>query len=205
MDWARAIERNSEALKGIIEVLFAMLGLGSGDTQTRISSTLHRAVLRLLQPAESVLRRLIVTAARGLVVKVAPSRPKLATPVGRPVAKKKRVNVSFQLFDTRKDFTREFNRVFDQNFLSKPERMVDASPLARRLQLLKSTFEDLPRHAMRFARWRIRRENLKSPKFRSPFRPGPAPGHRAKKTHEVDELLTECQWLAHYAMKPDTS
>ncbi len=27
MDWARAIERNSEALKGIVEALFAMLGL----------------------------------------------------------------------------------------------------------------------------------------------------------------------------------
>ncbi len=27
MDWARAIERNSEALKGIVETLFAMLGL----------------------------------------------------------------------------------------------------------------------------------------------------------------------------------
>ena len=205
MDWPRAIARNSEALKGVIEVLFAMLGLGSGDTPARISSTLHRAVLRLLQPAESVLRRLIVTAARGLVVKVATPRPMLAKPIGRPIVKGKRLRASFQLFDTRKDFTREFNRVFDQNFLSQPERMMDASPLTQRLQILKSTLDDLPRHALRFARWRLRRENLKNPKFRSPFRPGPAPGHRRKKTHEVDELLTECQWLAHYAMKPDTS
>ena len=133
MDWPRAIACNSEALKGVIEVIFAMLGLGSGDTQTRISMTLYRAVLRLLQPAESALRRLIVIAARGLVVKVTPSRPIGERPISRPVAKKKRLQVSFQLFDTRKDFTREFNRVFDQNFLSRPERMVDAFPLTQRL------------------------------------------------------------------------
>ena len=112
MDWAGAIKLNSEALKGIIEVLFAMLGLGSSDTPARISMTFHRAVLRLLQPAESALRRLIVIAARGLVVKVVPSRPMLTKPVKRPVVKGKRLRVSFQLFDTRKDFTREFNRVF---------------------------------------------------------------------------------------------
>ena len=205
MDWAGAIKLNSEALKGVIEVLFAMLGLGSGDTQARTSMTLYRAVLRLLQPAESALRRLIVIAARGLVVKVTPSRPRLAKSVGQPIKKKKRSRVSFQLFDTRKDFTREFNRVFDQSITTKPERMVNASPLTQRLQILKSTLDDLPRQALRFARWRIRRENLKSPKFRSPFRPGPPPGHRKKKTHEVDELLTECHALAFYALKLDTS
>ena len=205
MDWAGAIACNSEALKGVIEVLFAMLGLGSGDTQARISMTLYRAVLRLLQPAESALRRLIVIAARGLVVKVTPSRPMGVRPISRPVAKKKRMSASFQLFDTRKDFTRGYNRVFDQSLLSQPERMVDTAPLTQRLQILTSALEDLPRHAMRFARWRIRRENLKSPKFTSPFRPGPPPGHRKKKTHEVDELLTECHALACYAMKPDTS
>ena len=31
-DWARAIERNSEALKGIVENLFALLGIASGLT-----------------------------------------------------------------------------------------------------------------------------------------------------------------------------
>ncbi len=69
MDWARAIERNSEALEGIIEALFAMLGLASDATVSRIPQPLHRAVLRVLRPAESAMRRLIVIAARGLVVK----------------------------------------------------------------------------------------------------------------------------------------
>jgi hypothetical protein len=43
MDWARAIERNSEALKGIVEALFAMLGLAGAATVARIPQPLHRA------------------------------------------------------------------------------------------------------------------------------------------------------------------
>ena len=35
-DWARAIERNSEALKGIVAALFAMLGLAGDATVSRI-------------------------------------------------------------------------------------------------------------------------------------------------------------------------
>ena len=75
MDWARAIERNSEALKGIVAELFAMLGLDGVAPVGRIPQPLHRAVLRVLWPAESAMRRLIVIAARGLVVKLAASRP----------------------------------------------------------------------------------------------------------------------------------
>ncbi len=86
MDWARAIERNSEALKGIVEALFAMLGLAGSATVSRIPQPLHSAVLRVLRPAESALRRLVVIAARGLVVKLAPSRPMPAGPISGRVA-----------------------------------------------------------------------------------------------------------------------
>ena len=75
MDWDLAIKRNSEALKGIIESLFAMLGLDGDATMARISRPLHSVVLRVLRPAEFAVRRLVVIAARGLVVKLAPSRP----------------------------------------------------------------------------------------------------------------------------------
>ena len=78
MDWARAIERNSEALNRFVEALFAMLGLAGVAPVARIPQPLHRAVLRVLWPAESAMRRLIVIAARGLVVKLASAaaRPK---------------------------------------------------------------------------------------------------------------------------------
>jgi hypothetical protein len=225
MDWARAIERNSEALKGIVEALFAILGLVGEAAVSRIPQSLHRSVLRVLWPAESAVRRLIVIAARGLVVKAAPSRPKPVGPVGkggrnRPPA--------FQLFDTRKNFAelrphrvkymRNPPRIhfFPYDTLSParppiadpvspPDGLVNAVRLTRRLQALKLALDDLPRQARRLARWRVRRENMPSPKFRSPLRPGPPPGHRRKPVHEVDEVLAECHWLAWDAMKPDTS
>ncbi len=75
MDWDLAIKRNSKALKGIIEVLFALLGLDGTDAASRIPRSLHSAVLGVLRPAESAVRRLIVIAARNVVVKLAPSRP----------------------------------------------------------------------------------------------------------------------------------
>ena len=84
MDWDLAIKRNSKALKGIIEVLFALLGLDGTDAASRIPRSLHSAVLGVLRPAESAVRRLIVIAARNVVVKLAPSRP---MPEGRKIVK----------------------------------------------------------------------------------------------------------------------
>ena len=57
----------------------------------------------------------------------------------------------------------------------------------------------------RALRWRVRRENTPDVKFTSPLRPGQPPGHRKKKVHEVDLVLTQCHWLAWEAEKPDTS
>jgi hypothetical protein len=233
MDWAGAIERNSEALKGIVEALFAMLGLAGDATVGRIPQPLHRAVLRVLWPAESAVRRLVVIAARGLVVKLAPSRPKPVGPIGKGGGSRP---PSFQLFDTRKNFAelRLHRRRFTRNpprihFFGSdpsdprvaailwparppaadpappPDGLVNAERLTRRLQALKLALEDLPRQARRLARWRVRRENMPSPKFKSPLRPGPPPGYRRKPVHEVDEVLAECHWLAWDALRSDTS
>ena len=69
MDWDLAIKRNSEALVEIVADLFAMLGLVGEATVSRLPWPTYRAVLRVLRPAETALRRLIVVAARGVVVK----------------------------------------------------------------------------------------------------------------------------------------
>ena len=229
MDWDLAIKRNSEALKGIIEVLFALLGLNGTDAASRIQRSLHSAVVGVLRPAESAVRRLIVIAARGLVVKVAPSRP---MPKGQIIGKGGTPRSSFQLFDTRKDFPEL--RQHRVKYAKYPPRihffgsdstvadlwparppvaapappsdgLVNAERISRRLQVLKLALDDLPRQAKRLARWRQRREAIPSPKFKSPLRPGPPPGHRRKPVHEVDAVLAECHWLAWDAMKPDTS
>jgi hypothetical protein len=229
MDWARAIERNSEALKGIVAALFAMLGLAGDATVSRIPQPLHRAVLRVLRPSESAVRRLVVIAARGLVVKPAVSRPMPKAPIGKGGGRRL---PSFQLFDPRKNFAalrrprRRPARIAPRiHFFGSdprvaalwpsprpvadpappPDGLVNAERLTRRLQALKFALEDLPRQARRLARWRLRRENAKAPKFKSPLRPGRPPGYRRKPVHEVDEVLIECHGLACYAMEPDTS
>ena len=230
MDWDLAIKRNSEALKGIIETLFAMLGLAGEATVSRIPKSLHSAVLLVLRPAESALRRLIIIVARGLVMKLAPSRP---MPKGHMIGKGEGNRPpSFQLYDTRKDFPElRQHRVKYAKYpprvlffgddsrvdslwpspppvaapVSPPDDLINAERITRRLLALKSALDDLPRQARRLARWKLRREKAKAPKFKSPLRPGPPPGYRRKAIHEVDEVLTECHGLAFDAMKTDTS
>jgi hypothetical protein len=106
MDWNAAINKNREALKRILAMLVAMAGLGnrqsaivsrqSGSAQAADGSTdcllptaycrlalprhLHRAVLRLLRPAEAAVRRLVIVMARGLVVELPPARPRQPQP-----------------------------------------------------------------------------------------------------------------------------
>jgi hypothetical protein len=221
-DWAKAIQRNSEALRGIIEALFAMLGLAAEATVTRISQPLHTAVLRILRPAESAVRRLIVIAARGLVVKTAPSRPMPAGPIGKGGGHSR---PSFQIFDPRKNFAKRRRRTFarigprihvfrSETWMAPqpaaepappPDNLVDAARLARRLEALKLALDDLPRQARRLARWRMKREQAKAPTFTSPLRPGRPPGSRRKPDHKIDDVLAECHWLAFDAMRPDTS
>ena len=100
MDWDHAIRRNSEVLAGIVADLFVMLGLVTlTDTVSRLPWPTYRAVLRVLRPAESALRRLIVVAARGLAVKPMVSRP--GKPRGQQSQGKRGILrvPSFQLFD----------------------------------------------------------------------------------------------------------
>jgi len=105
MDWKLAIERNREALKRILAMLVAMVevaGLASspggkdgsdrrgeagalaepreGTSAPTLPRHLHRAILRLLRPTESAMRRLIILVARGLVVTLPPPRPRKARP-----------------------------------------------------------------------------------------------------------------------------
>jgi len=207
-----------------------MLGLDGTDAVSRIPQPLHRTVLRVLRPAESAVRRLIVIAARGLVVKLAPSRP---MPKGQVIGKGGAPrSSSFKLFDTRKDFpglrqrrvkySKHPHRILFFGEGSRvdslwpapppvavptlpPDGLVNAERISRRLQALKLALEDLPCQARRMARWRMRRETTKTPTFTSPLRPGPPPGYRRRPTHEVDEVLANCHWLAWEALKPDTS
>jgi hypothetical protein len=238
MDWDLAITRNSEALKGIIEVLFALLGLDGSDAAQRIPRSLHSAVLEVLRPAESAVRRLIVVAARNVVVTLAPLRPRPER--ANPVKPKEKGGGSrlpaFPLFDPRRRIKfargprgkRVMPRIrfieYDPRVVAlwpKPRPVVEPPPppdglasatrLHRRLQAVKLALDDLPRQARRLVRLQERRaanpDLAPDVKFKPPLRPGRPPGYRRKPMHEVDEVLSECDWLACAAMKysPDTS
>ncbi|WP_442580401.1 hypothetical protein ACSBOB_34040 [Mesorhizobium sp. ASY16-5R] len=104
MDWTAAIDKNREALKRVLAMLVAMAGLGAGgqfpffrqkgtavqnEAQAEKSKlppaltlprNLHRAIAKLLRPAEAAVRRLIIVAARGLVITLPPLRPRKPKP-----------------------------------------------------------------------------------------------------------------------------
>jgi hypothetical protein len=86
-----------------------------------------------------------------------------------------------------------------------PDGMVGALRLGRRLEAVKTALENLPRQVKRLARWQARRDRMRSPRFRSPLRPGLPPGHRKKPRHEVDAVLSECHALASDALSEDSS
>src|SRR3990170_7855690 len=70
MDWDRAIALNHSALTRIVAALLALVRLTAGGALDRLPRPVYRAALKVLRPAESALRRLIILAARGVEVKL---------------------------------------------------------------------------------------------------------------------------------------
>jgi hypothetical protein len=233
MDWALAIERNRQPLLRIVAALCAMIGLGEMGMVSRLSRPLHQAALSVLRPAEAAVRRLIVAAARGMVVR--PQAPRLAR-AGRIVSSGTGPGrVTFQLFDPRRvlcddhrgygagargrprarfidvDFDpriplfRPASRVEPDQAEEPDDHTINALPLCRRLAAIRAALEDLPRQAQRYARWRARPREIRRPQRHDALRIGPPPGLRRRKTREVDEILSECHWLARHAAASDTS
>ncbi len=221
MDWDKAIKINRKALTRIVAEIFALLGLVRGQTVERLPHALYVAATRLLRPAESALRRLIVIAAHGLVVK--PSSPR-SMPRGLVIVGGGSKRTAFQLFDTRKRFDFEKfenplfvtvktyssfpNPLFNPRFQRRPEEpegSMKAAHLCRRLAAVAHALETIPRQAQRLVRWKAKREKMQNPKFTSPLRPGPPPGHSAKPKAEIDHILKECHALAWDALRQDSS
>ena len=199
MDWNRAIEINRLALTRIVGELFAMLGVVSGLT-----------LKRMLCPAESAVRRLIVIAAHGLEVKPMASRP---MPKGLVIESKSTGRKFFQLFDDRKNFsfitpqnslvvmvkthTRNPFNPFDQMYWRQvPKTTNTAENLSRRLDAMKHALETIPQQAIRLVRWQAKRAGQSNLKFTSPLRPGRPPGYATKPIMEIDDILNECHGLA---------
>jgi hypothetical protein len=232
--WSNIIDRNTGLLKPIVAALFAML-----DGAARLSPGVYRKVMLLLRPTESAVRRLIVIAARGVVAKPVGVRPKPTGPITskggtshccfalfdprkrfpqfQQIQKRKVAKVAprFYLVGSDPPGTAPW---FAQPCRVAPvvpaplppdDGLVDGARVSRRLHALQSALADIPRHAQRLARWRLRR--LSKPHLRKMdvMRYGRAPGYRKQKTREIDTILDDCHYFACEAIKtprkPDTS
>jgi hypothetical protein len=224
--WEKAIAVNRQALLAVVAAILAMLNIDE-DEPLRLPRAFHRRVLRLLTPAESAARRLIVLAARDLVVK-----PLSSARVARPAPQGLRTRAlgrapSFRLHDPRlclpELVQKRRKRKMPDHLLPRiwllgddpPYRpppppvppddgMVTALPVRRRLDALQAALDDLPGQARRLARWRANRERQRArrPTFIQPLRPGLPPGWRKKPVCDIDRVLHECHGLA---MALDTS
>ena len=201
VDWPLIIERNRERLLIVLAPLFAVLGF---DPRRRLEMPRHfyQSWLILLRSAESAVRRLIVMAARGIVVKLGAARgfpAGLALTLATKDADEERVP-AFCLIDPLKRFAptdfewsaewgKDWGReqviprisvpgLFDPVFpglVPVPSRddPIDTAALVRRIAALKSALDDLPRQARRLARWKARGELARQAEVRKPGRLSP--------------------------------
>jgi hypothetical protein len=229
MDWDRVIERNSERLFAVVAALVSMVRAHGGGMAAFLPRDVHSAALILLRPAESAVRRLIVIAARAIVLKLKLGAAR-KFPAGLCIKSDPERVPAFRLIDPLKQFAPEdfewgkareqviprisvpglFDPVFQQQSIHSIDDVVAASALGRRVQALRFALDNLPRQARRLARWRARRElerQAGKPGRLSPFRPGFAPGYHRSNLQEVDDILSECHHFAREAWEwqPDTS
>ena len=258
MDWNFAIEKHREALKRVLAMLVAMAGFGSGGQFTffpqeralaqnpaqaeksklspvhTLPRYLHRTLLRLLRSAEAAARRLIVVAARGLVVLPGPQRhivPDQPSPFGRsgpvltpsPKVPRQAPRPTLPLIDPLPgQFRRRHTASTTMPRISVPgwsdpaplparpagNDLLDAGSIHRRLAALVLALDDLPGQAKRLARWRSRRPRGRFHRV-MPLRGGRPPGWRkpdSRRAHPIHTVLHDLHGLAFWAQeKPDTS
>ena len=233
------INRNRDALQRIVAALFAMARImestaaltspASGRAPVTLPRHLYTAIMLILRPAESAIRRLILIAAQGLALKPRAALP-LTTDFSAFPSASVQKTPAFCLFDPLKhldheDFdhsidampTNSFSSSFGEDSTAAPQPVpsqdepINAASLFLRLRALRHALGDLPRQARRLARWQQRRDVLLQRKYQfrpiriSPFRPGPPPGYRKRTLHAVDDILRDCHYFAREAMNAPNS
>jgi hypothetical protein len=226
LDWALAIKRNRDQIRDIVLRLFLLAKMRVGGSLFTLPRSTLAAIMLVLRPAESAVRRLILIAAHRLGT-AALTSPRLRGEVpgcaGRrgdfPAIK------AFKLFDPLKSFDPE--AIWDNDHVtyesgygltasaghshntSLDHQPIDATQIGQRLNALMRALDDLPRQARRLARWQAKRDAaLKAHRLTrmSPMRPGLPPGWRERNIHEIDAVLRECHGLANDLLNaPNTS
>jgi hypothetical protein len=226
MNWPLALHLNQTALARIIATLVAVLDDYAGATL--IPVYVHRAVTRILHPAESAVRRLIVIAAYKVTDKPPPGKENPPSPwpkdrvIARSATRKRRP--SFRLFEPVAPL-REFKTAPSFNPKNLPGiRLIEIDPrlpaifrpsaatqkpaipdgfisirnISARLAAVKFAIDNIPREARRLMR-SIAAD--KSEFKRLIIRPGAPPGRRKKPKEDIDHVLTECHALARQALE----
>jgi hypothetical protein len=237
-DGTAAIERNTTALRRVLAGIVGMARLegqfsvipqqsapphdaavaARGKPSPTLPRYLYLAVLRLLRPAESAARRLIIAAARTLVATLSPRRP-VSAPVHQPGGVPlppcnpgSALHPSrFPLLDPpryptrwRKPVSSSVPRICVPGLTERhrlppppsPGDPIDATRLARRIAALVAVLGDLPGQARRFARWRARRaarlqakDGARPARRLWPLRFGRPPGSRSgSHRHDGSEI-----------------
>ncbi|MGB8818869.1 MAG: hypothetical protein WCC66_13205 [Rhizobiaceae bacterium] len=222
MDWSLAISRNREQLRQIVLSLFTLAGMRVGGSLFTVPPVVLSAIMLVLRPAESAVRRLIILAAHGLALKPEARRDAPLIPSTGSAAMPLR---AFPLFDPLKSFDGEnlwdqashafgsavqpFGRLAAGQAAIAGPKPVDAKRIGLRLNALMRALDDLPRQARRLVRWQAKRDALlkaQRPTRISPIRPGLPPGWRQRKIHQIDTVLRECHGLANDVLNAlDTS
>ena len=116
MDWTLAIKRNRDQLKDIVLGLFLLAKMRVGGSLFTLQRDVFSAIMLVLRPAESAVRRLIVIAAHGLAPSTSPLRGPQAgetrgSPWSVPGCAGRRGDFpptrAFKLFDPLKSFDHE--------------------------------------------------------------------------------------------------
>jgi len=209
-DWQASIDRHCTDIAPFVAVMIAMAGLIGGKVVETLPRHVVLAILELLRPAESITRRIIVMAARGLVVPPS-ERAGPDGPIPRGDGTDERIP-AFRLFDPRKPLGPRRksapgygpriwiiggeNDPACEKRDPMPDDRVPAGRLCRRLLALQAALANIPRQARRLARALARA----SCKYDQPMRRGRPPGHREGGKDALDEILANAQVLASLAM-----
>ncbi len=214
------IEYQLAALIRVVASVFAFVGLVPGGPVVSVLSVeVRRRVLRIVQPAESALRRAIYLRARGLIVAAGLKRSPPTYPIPKGNGSPDHIP-AFVLFDPRKWFHElakksrplrgpgprisgfdEERPVFDPPKAHSSE--VKPENLCKRLQALHKALGDVPAQAKRLARLQAKRRAAGEPQRRTRvLRPGLPPGYRTRQTDQVDEILHDLHLMALRESRP---
>jgi hypothetical protein len=186
LDWTLAITRNRDQLKAIVLALFTLAGMRIGGSLSTLRRDAFNAIMLVLRPAESAVRRLILITALGLKPSTSTAKPARwpdLPPGGGPEAGETRgspwsceaarggpgMRRAFKLFDPLKSFDPESiwdiqptwesgieNSDQTFHYASTEDTPLDATHLGQRLNALMRALDNLPAQARRLVRWQAR-------------------------------------------------